>query len=67
MSIIYVKRTKVLWYFSLQKYIFNPEYGNNITQKCKKQERSAKLHKSVTIYFGDIHIFATEIIKSTRL
>ena len=53
MSVIYAKRAKVLWYISLQKYIFKVEYRKKITQKCKNKERYAKLHKSV---MGDIWI-----------
>ena len=47
MSVIYAKRVKILWYVSLQKYIFNAEYRKKITQKCKNKEEDAKLHKSV--------------------
>ena len=42
MSVIYAKRDKVLWYNSLQKYIFNAEYHKKNTQKCKKQRERSK-------------------------
>ena len=43
MSVIYAKRAKVLWYISLQKYIFNVEYRKKITQKCKKQRERCQI------------------------